>query len=365
MSSYKLADGRYQARWRDPDGRQRTQIFPTKRESEDHLAEIRVGKTKGTYVGAASGSVKLADFAVERWLPHIRQVRRPNTVTTYAGHLKNHVVPQLGSRKIGTIKKIDCQSFATYLSVKPEPLAPATVGTVVATLQALLKFAVADGLIAVNPCSDLELPEIEDTVTVPLTAAEVAALAAAITPRYEVAVWVAAGCGLREGEALGLIQSRVNFLRRRVQVVEQMQNRKLSPLKSKASRREVPADDMVLAKITAHLQQWPAGGDGLVITNRLGRPVQRNSFGFCWRAAVEAAGLPPGTRFHDLRHFYASALIRAGMNPKVVQVRMGHATIAETMNTYSHLFPDDADLGRGAIEAMFKVEGPGSAETGS
>jgi integrase len=128
----------------------------------------------------------------------------------------------------------------------------------------------------------------------------------------------------------------VDFLRRRVHVLEQMQNRALSPLKTAASRHVVPADDTVLGAVTAHLQQWEPGPGGLVVTNRLARPVQRNSFGHCWREAVAGAGLPPGTRYHDLRHFYASALIAAGLHPKAIQSRLGHATIAETMDTYGN-----------------------------
>jgi integrase len=62
-----------------------------------------------------------------------------------------------------------------------------------------------------------------------------------------------------------------------------------------------------------------------------------------------------GTRFHDLRHFYASTLIAANLNPKVIQARLGHATISETMDTYGHLFPDSEDLGRGAIDSIFAV----------
>jgi integrase len=60
--------------------------------------------------------------------------------------------------------------------------------------------------------------------------------------------------------------------------------------------------------------------------------------------------LPARTRFHDLRHFYASGLITANLNPKVIQTRLGHATIAETMDTYGHLFPDAEDLGRTAVD---------------
>lgn len=53
------------------------------------------------------------------------------------------------------------------------------------------------------------------------------------------------------------------------------------------------------------------------------------------------------------RTFYASTLIAANLNPKVIQARLGHATITETMDTYGHLFPDAEDLGRGAIDAIF------------
>lgn len=114
------------------------------------------------------------------------------------------------------------------------------------------------------------------------------------------------------------------------------------------------------------------------VSLRLAKVAQRNAFGYCWRRAVADARicrkprssprdggqcdetcanpahcLPKGTRFHDLRHFYASALIAANLNPKVIQARLGHATIAETMDTYGHLFPDAEDLGRGAIDAVF------------
>jgi integrase len=95
-----------------------------------------------------------------------------------------------------------------------------------------------------------------------------------------------------------------------------------------------------------------------LITNRLGVPVRRSSFGDCWREAVAVAGLPAGTRFHDLRHFYASSLIADGQHPKIIQTRMGHATIAETMDTYGHLFPEAEDAGRGALDtALAKITG--------
>ena len=59
--------------------------------------------------------------------------------------------------------------------------------------------------------------------------------------------------------------------------------------------------------------------------------------GLCGETCADPAHcLPKGTRFHDLRHFYASTLIADNLNPKVIQARLGHATITETMDTYGN-----------------------------
>ena len=184
----------------------------------------------------------------------------------------------------------------------------------------------------------------------PLPAPAVLALFDAIGRRWRPAVALGAGAGLREGEALGLTVARTDFLRRKIHVRQQAQRGALVDLKSR--RRTAPSRPMTgcwrpsrrtwpgSARARAG-SSWPApAGD------RGGEP-----FTDAWRAAVERAGLPKGTRFHDLRHFYASTLIAANLNPKVIQARLGHATISETMDTYGHLFPDSEDLGRGATDS--------------
>lgn len=55
---------------------------------------------------------------------------------------------------------------------------------------------------------------------------------------------------------------------------------------------------------------------------------------------------------HALRHFYASMLIRSGCSVKVVQARLGHASASETLDTYSHLWPDDEDRTRAAVDGL-------------
>lgn len=211
----------------------------------------------------------------------------------------------------------------------------------------------------------------------PLEPGQVLALQAALPARYRVAVSLAAGAGLRFGEATGLTVPRVQRVARRIQVLEQAQLDTLAPLKTKASRRTVPVGNWVLDDIAAHLDQFGSGPHLLVIWTAHGGFLRRNAFGDMWRRAVRLArtcGKPPtepgrlpgrcdddtcadpahmvpfGTRFHDLRHFYASALIAANLNPKVIQTRLGHATVAETMDTYGHLFQDAEDLGSQAVD---------------
>lgn len=69
---------------------------------------------------------------------------------------------------------------------------------------------------------------------------------------------------------------------------------------------------------------------------------------------MKKAGLPTGVRFHDLRHTYASALIANGCSVKVVQAHLGHKSAAVTLDTYSHLWPDDEDRARSAVEAFLR-----------
>jgi integrase len=77
-----------------------------------------------------------------------------------------------------------------------------------------------------------------------------------------------------------------------------------------------------------------------------------------WRSASSAAGV--GHRPHDLRHFYASGLIRAGCDVVTVQRALGHSTAAITLTTYSHLWPDANDRTRKAAGELF-VQSLGSA----
>jgi integrase len=149
--------------------------------------------------------------------------------------------------------------------------------------------------------------------------------------RYRALVVLGAGTGLRQGEAFGLTVDRVDYLRRTLIIDRQLvllPEPKLAPPKTKASQRTVPFPDVVLDALSRHLGAFPS--DELVFTNMRGEPIRRNRFSEVWRRAVKAAGVPAGTTFHDLRHHYASLLIRNGESVKVVQARLGRSSASES-----------------------------------
>jgi integrase len=100
----------------------------------------------------------------------------------------------------------------------------------------------------------------------------------------------------------------------------------------------------------------------LIFTTSAGLPIRRTRFSDVWRTARRAADLPDAVSFHDLRHYYASLLIRHGESVKVVQRRLGHKSAVETLDTYSHLWPDSEDRTREAVDAVLgQVAGGGEA----
>ena len=91
--------------------------------------------------------------------------------------------------------------------------------------------------------------------------------------------------------------------------------------------------------------------------------MNRQAFGRLWRPAARSAGVPDGTGLHLLRHYYASLLIRYGESVKTVQARLGHATAAETLDTYSPLWPDSDDRTREAVDSQLGGSSQASADS--
>jgi integrase len=348
---------RWRARYVDDHGRERSKGFGRKVDAQKWLDEVTAAVVTGQYVDPKAGQITFRDYA-ERWRK--MQVQRPSSRAHIETMLRRHAYPALGDRYLSSILPSDIQAW-----VKGLQLAPATVGVAHGIVSTVMKAAIRDRRIVANPCDGSKLPKVQRKQVVPLTTEQVAAVRDALPPQLQALVILAAGTGMRQGECFGLTVDRVRFLERTVTVDRQLVTvqghaPELAPPKTQASNRSIPLPRVVTDALAAHLAAFPAGSDGLVFTLS-GKPITRSVFGHKWRAAVETARLPAGTGFHALRHYYASLLIRHGESVKTVQSRLGHASAVETLDTYSHLWPDSDDRTREAIDSVLGAKSTADA----
>jgi integrase len=195
---------------------------------------------------------------------------------------------------------------------------------------------------------------------IPITTEQTLAIRDAVPDELRAMVTLAAGTGMRQSELFGLTLDRIDFLRRTVTVDRQLlsvpgRGAAFGPPKTKASIRTIPLPQVVVDALAEHLSAFPAVENGRfagLVFHRNGEPWTRQAFGHIWRPVVKAAGLAPRTGSHALRHYYASLLIRHGESVKTVQARLGHASASETLDTYSHLWPDSEDRTRDAVDSV-------------
>jgi integrase len=164
--------------------------------------------------------------------------------------------------------------------------------------------------------------------------------------------WVAVTTGLRQGEILGLKWSDLDWDTRRIHVQRQVQRRKGEGLvfcepKSASGRRVIVLGQSTIDKLREYknIQQHERmlAGDkwqehDLMFPSPIGKPLDPSNIVKAYKHSLKAAGLPE-IRFHDLRHSAATLMLQQGINPKIVQERLGHSDISLTLNTYSHVLP--------------------------
>lgn len=337
-------DGSYRARWREyPSAPQRTKSFARKRDAEAWLTEISHRLLSGTYTPPQAGQITVAAYAAE-WTA--RRHWRAATTERRERELRLHILPELGSRPLASLRRAHVEEWAAAL-----PLAPSSVGAVFETLRALLEAAVDDERIARNPASGARIPKAEAAPFVPLTVEEVRGLAGGMVEHVRAAVLVAAGTGLRQGELFGLTADRVDFLRRELRVDRQLWTPKagrpfLVAPKSPRSYRTVALSGLVVDALAAHVAAHGPGEHGVVF-HIDGRAVSRSMGSAYIRRAATRTGVP--ATWHDCRHHHASVLLSRGVSPALVAERLGH-TIAELLKTYAHVVRADEDRVRSIVD---------------
>lgn len=264
----KLPSGRWQARYHDAAGNRFTapETFPTKTEAQRWLSAAETDIGRGDWHDPRLADVGFDDW-VERWMAIKTPQLAPSTVVLYRYLLRNHILPDLGPMQVGRITTVDVQRWLARLH--RTHLSANTVAKAYRILKMSLDGAVDAGLIARNPCRIKGAGTERATEMSIATPEQVAALAAAVGPRWEALIFTAAYSGLRWGEMAALRRRDVDLDRRTLRVTRKLAevNGDLSfgPPKTAAGRRTVGIPMFVANSLDVHLAHFSEpGDDGLV-----------------------------------------------------------------------------------------------------
>jgi integrase len=334
---------------RDEQGK-RKQIFRnarTKREARQVLNQLLRDLDAGTYVEPCD--LTLTEFLRSWHAEHARHYTCARAHESNGYMIEAHLVPALGGLKLGKLRPMHLQTY--YSERLDSGAASSSVRKEHNIAHAALKHAVRMQLLATNPADVVVPPRAKRAEMMALDETQSAAmLRAAEGTDLHMPLLFALGTGLRRSGLLGLRWSDVDLEAGTATVNQGLQEAGgqliVTAPKTVKSRRAVTLPGLVIDALRAHraeqarktLAREPNWTDSeYVLAAPHGGPWRPSNFDRVWRRFKTKQKLE--IRFHDLRHSHASALLKAGVHPKVVSERLGHASIGITLDTYSHVMP--------------------------
>lgn len=354
MASYSVAkrpDGRWRARYRGPDHKERSRHFDRKIDAE-RWARTEVARLdRGEWTNPDLGRLTVGEYSQE-WLRSKVRIR-PSTRLMYDVVLRNQVLPTWESVRLDAVRHEDVGVWIATLH--GNGLSAARTRHAWIVLSQVLELAVRSHRIPNNQARGVELPALpsksERDKTLFLNEREVWALAEAAGD-FSLSVLVLAWCGLRFGELAALRCSSLDIKSRELRISATLSesNGKLfeGPPKTETSNRTVPVPAWLCDELAACVDGRDAAD--YLLTSANGGPLRSGN----WRSrvfdpAVKKTGLASQQRGdmlrpHDLRHTCASLHIKHGTPPKVLSTMLGHASVAITLDRYGHLYPGDVNM---------------------
>ena len=350
---------------RDPTSGKRRFRYQTvrgsKRQASEALTEVAHRRDTGTDV--APTRISVGEY-LDRWLEDYASVNvAPATLGRYS-QIVSRLKPALGAIRLQALRPAAIQS--AYRLLLGEGLAARTVLHHHRVLREALRHAVRWQFIAQNPADGVTPPRPARTEMRTLNPEQVQYLLDACKDaQFKSIITVAVATGMRLGELLGLRWADIDLdggtihLARAAQYLPDAGVTFRTP-KTPRSRRSVALSRDSIAALREHrrrqLEARLAGVEhyevlDLVFATPAGHPLKPYNVSGAFSRLVKSTGLAP-LRFHDLRHTAATLMLLADIHPKIVSERLGHATIAITLDTYSHVLPD---MQRDAAEALDAV----------
>jgi integrase len=327
---------------------QRTITGKTQKEVAQKLRELTHELDAGTYIEPSKMTV--ADW-MDIWLRDYLGNVKDATSANYEYLTRVHINPTIGQARLESLQPHTIQ--ALYNKMSDSGLSAKTVKNVHGVLHRALAQAQLCGYLRSNPSGACILPRVTRRDLTPLDEEDTARFLKAIRGHRNEPLFITAlFTGMREGEILGLTWDCVDFENGLIYVNKQLQmargskvqGYKLVPPKN-GRGRVIAAPALVMRTLRAHRthqteQRLRAGAlwhdTNLVFTLDDGLHIAHSTIYKQFKAVVKSIGRPDA-RFHDLRHSYAVAAIRAGDDIKTVQGNLGHATASFTLDVYGHV----------------------------
>ncbi len=367
--------------YREPDpmtggrGRLRSKAgFPTKASAEAALRQVLATIDTHSYVSPKA--LTLAEYLEAQWLPAVAPTLRPATHYSYGRNMRLHVLPALGGVQLQALTPNALNLlYAQLLSGgrldvkgRGRPLAPKTVRYIHDILSRALQDAFRWQLVSRN-VGKLAIPPRPKFTSRPelvtWSPAELQAFLRLIAGHRNAAAYLTlVTTGARRGEILGLAWTDVDLTGGKLHVRRSLvcvtHAPQYSSTKTSKSRRTIALDPATVAALRTHranqaVEKLAAGVDyndhGLVFCGPTGGPVHPERFSRTFEQTVKLNHLRR-IRLHDLRHTWASLALQAGIHPKIVSERLGHANITITLDIYSHVLPSMHSEAANAVAAQ-------------
>ena len=318
---------------------------------------------KGIYIEPSKMTVRAW---LDTWITEYTGGIKELTKTQYKQICRVHLNPHFGAVELSALKPHMIQKM--YNDLFKGGTSPKTIKNINGVFHKALQQAVLLQYIPVNPCGVVQLPKVVKPDLCALTEKQIDDFLTAIRgSEYEPILKVDLFTGMRQGEIMGLTWDRVDFEAGTILIDRQMiydrenKSYKLTSTKTDKPRKLKPAPfvmdilkecrrQQIADKLKAGKMWNDRGFPGLVFTNHFGGHFSKTTLTHNVTSTGKKIGVD-GLRFHDLRHTYAVASIRAGDDIKTISSNLGHSTISITLDIYAHYTEDMQNDSAARMEA--------------
>lgn len=366
-----LETGKYRYQWVTVKG--------TKKDAEKRLSELLNQIDNGTFMKPSKTT--LAEY-LERWLKDYAWSNlSPRTAEGYESIIRQHVIPSIGSLRLAQLKPEHLQQYYSEKMTDGRcdgkgALSQTTVNHHHTCLHRALKMALKWGLISRNPADAVTPPRPQRTEMQTMNEEEVETFLEFVkkTPYYAL-FYLNIFTGMRRSELLALRWCEVDLDLCEVSVIRSLHHlhngslifRQPKTVKGRRMIALTPSTALMLREhkknqeVTKLMLGVGVKDDDLVFSQVDGKPLLPDTVSHAWTKTVKRAGLKH-FRLHDGRHTHASIMLKQGIHPKIVQERLGHATISTTLDLYSHVAPGLQEAAARHFDEAFSPKYNGMAD---